>query len=203
MKNDKRFLIFRAIHERPLSLSRTRKVQTVAKKASYYGWTGKISWTWETRANADELPSASERDHHHMKGMRMVFASIRLSLRAPAYIDDRTGIWQGTSIAKERERGMSSGMSEHLREAPSVSRGCNARKNKVYKSPWPDMSANFLVSRVTMTLLRPQRFTAGTGRREPNATERELFILCRLSRVGITAGKFNRRSPEASRNDPL
>jgi len=39
--------------------------------------------------------------------------------------------------------------------------------------------------------------------RHPNATEHELFILCRLSRVGIAAGKFNRQSLEASRNDPL
>lgn len=108
-----------------------------------------------------------------------------------------TVLGSGTITAKERER-VSSGMSEHLREAPSISRGCNARKNNLYKSPWLDMSANFLVSRITTS-----RFIAGAGRREPYAMERELFILCRLSRVGITAGKFNRRSPEASRNDPL
>lgn len=145
MKNDKRFPAFRAIHERPLSLSfasnknAERGKKKIKRRSVMNRRTDKVSWAWEAwvYTNADSLPS-SKRNHHPLKGMRIIFASIVL-----VYVrHDHTWIWWDTITERERKRERKREKenfkwyaAEHLREGSSVSRGCNARKNKVYKSP--------------------------------------------------------------------
>lgn len=181
MKNDKRFSVFKSNSGRAVALSQSGENNVAKKKTG----SSNERHTYGLTPMPINCHPANERDHRRPKGMR-VMAS-RFSLRtAPLPEGERE-----FQVARLTMRANPEGTA-------SASRGCNAKKDKVYVwKPAAYVSANFYPKPSYDDTPRPR---ARVLLRRLDADPRPF---CRLSRVGIPpikGGRFNRRSRT---NDPL